>query len=75
MSQKSSGDYGDLRGVLFIQIVAENIFALMENKLKEYKHIWRIRQEYFDVLYMESTLIDLKLSLSRRILEKIKFGL
>ncbi len=30
-----------------------------KNKLKEYKHIWRIRQEYFDVLYMESTLIGL----------------
>ncbi len=42
----------------------------MENILKEYKRIWRIRQEYFARTYMENTPIDKKLSLSRRIFDQ-----
>ncbi len=43
-----------LEGFYLCKIVsqyAKSIFACMPNKLKEYKRIWRIRQEYFDVLY------------------------
>jgi hypothetical protein len=42
----------------------------MENNLKEYIRIWRIRQEYFALPYMDNTPIDIKLSLSQRIFEK-----
>ncbi len=51
------GDYGDFR-VVFIyvyKIVSEyvkSILAGMENKLKEYKRIWRIRKGYL-VVYGE----------------------
>ncbi len=48
---------------------AKSILACMENTLKEYKRIWRIRQEYF--AYTENTPIDIKGSLSRRIFDQI----
>ncbi len=78
MRQKSSSilvhrDFGDFRGVLLIKIqYAEIILACMENKLKEYRRIWRIRREYFALPYMDNTPLDIKLSLSRRIFEEKK---
>jgi hypothetical protein len=54
------------------KIVSEytkSILACMENNLKEYKRIWRIRKGYFEV-HVEKTPIDLKSSLSRRIFDK-----
>jgi hypothetical protein len=45
-------DYGNFRMVLWLQShlrILQMYLACMENTLKEYKSIWRIRQEYFAV--------------------------
>jgi hypothetical protein len=45
-------DYGNFRMVYIHKVVyeyAQSFLACMENTLKEYKCIWRIRQEYFAV--------------------------
>jgi hypothetical protein len=53
MTLSVPGDKGDFRAVIYIYKVvseyAKSILACMENTLKEYKRIWRIRQEYFAV--------------------------
>ncbi len=52
MTLSVHGDNGDFRVVLYIQSrlrTSQNILACMENTLKEYKRIWRKRQEYFAV--------------------------
>jgi hypothetical protein len=46
-------DYGNFIMVLYIQSrlrIRQKFLACMENTLKEYERIWRIRQEYFAVL-------------------------
>ncbi len=55
MRQKSLGvhrHYGDFRVILLIQNrlqICQNYFSVHRDLFKEYKHIRRIRQEYFGV--------------------------
>jgi hypothetical protein len=63
MRQKSlsvQGDYDNFAVVILYEVFseyAETILACLENKLKQYKRIKRIRQGYFAVY--ENTLIDI----------------
>jgi hypothetical protein len=63
--RQSRKAYKEITAILEVFYLCKNVseyaksnFACMENKLKEYKRIWRIRQECFDVLYMESYRIE-----------------
>jgi murein L,D-transpeptidase YafK len=50
MTLSVHGDNGNFRVVYLYKVVslyAKSILACMKNTLKEYKRIWRIRQEYF----------------------------